>query len=417
MSQTVDPLAAVRIGGPHGVLTEEEIRAFVRDQLAGVDVDGRSVCVLVPDGTRSIPLPLLLAEVHAALHGRVTKVTVLVALGTHGAMSDEALAAHLGGPYPGTTVLNHAWWEPSTFVDVGTISAERIAELSEGMLEHTAHVRINRNVVEHDVTLIVGPVFPHEVVGFSGGNKYLFPGVSGRELIDLSHWLGALITSAQIIGTRGITPVRALINEAASLVPGERHCFSAVTQSRTRNLHSLAFGSPEAAWAAAADVAAETHIRYLDAPVRRVLSLIPAKYDDMWTGAKGFYKVEPIAADGGEVVLYAPHISQISSTHPLITEIGYHCRDYFVKQWDRFREYPWGDLAHSTHLRGAGTFDAVDGERDRVAVTLATAIPEDLARSINLGYRDPATIDPEAWAEDPDTLVVPDAGEDLYRLR
>jgi lactate racemase len=417
MSQSVDPRAVARLGGAHGVLIDEEIRAFVHDQLAAVDLDGRSVCVLVPDGTRSIPLALLLSEVHAALHGRVSKLTVLVALGTHGAMSEAALAAHLGGPYPATTVLNHAWWEPSTFADVGTIGAERIAELSDGMLEHTAHVRINRNVVEHDVTLIVGPVFPHEVVGFSGGNKYLFPGVSGRELIDLSHWLGALITSAQIIGMRGITPVRALINEAASLVPGERHCFSAVTQSRTRNLHSLAFGSPEAAWAAAAEVAAETHIRYLDAPVRRVLSLIPAKYDDMWTGAKGFYKVEPIVADGGEVVLYAPHISQISSTHPLITEIGYHCRDYFVKQWDRFRDYPWGDLAHSTHLRGAGTFDAVQGEQDRVAVTLATAIPKSLTHSINLGYRDPATIDPERWAEVPDTLVVPDAGEDLYRLR
>src|SRR3954451_13256148 len=417
MSHTVDPLVATRIGGSHGVLTEEEIRAFVGEQLAAVDLDGRSVCVLVPDGTRSVPLPLLLEAVHGALHGRGSKLIVLVALGTHAAMSETALAAHLGGPYAGTAVLNHAWWDPSAFADVGTISAERIAELSNGMLEHTAHVRVNRNVVEHDVTLIVGPVFPHEVVGFSGGNKYLFPGVSGREQIDLSHWLGALITSARIIGTRGITPVRALIDEAASLVPSERLCFSVVTQSPTQNLHSMAFGTPETAWAAAAEVAAETHIRYLDAPVRRVLSLIPAKYDDMWTGAKGFYKVEPIVADGGEVVLYAPHISQVSRMHPQIAEIGYHCRDYFVKQWDRFKTYPWGDLAHSTHLRGAGTFGAVEGERDRVAVTLATAIPEALTRSINLGYRDPATIDPERWAEDPETLVVPDAGEDLYRLR
>jgi lactate racemase len=278
-------------------------------------------------------------------------------------------------------------------------------------------VRINRHVVEHDVTLIVGPVFPHEVVGLSGSNKYLFPGVSGRELIDLSHWLGALITSAQMIGTRGITPVRALIDEAASLVPGERLSFSVVTQSRTRNLHSIAFGTPERAWEAASGVAAETHIRYLDAPVRRVLSLIPAKYDDMWTGAKGFYKVEPIVADGGEVVLYAPHITEISGTHPQIAEIGYHCRDYFVGQWERFKDYHWGDLAHSTHLRGGGTWNAADGERDRVAVTLATGIPEPLTRAINLGYRDPATIDPDAWEQDPDTLVVPDAGEDLYRLR
>ena len=125
----------------------------------------------------------------------------------------------------------------------------------------------------------------------------------------------------------------------------------------------MTFGDPSAAWAAAADVSAETHIRYLDAPVRRVLSLIPAKYDDMWTGAKGFYKVEPVVADGGEVVLYAPHIREIATMHPAINQIGYHCRDYFVKQWDRFKDQHWGDLAHSTHLRGAGTWDEVNGEQ------------------------------------------------------
>jgi nickel-dependent lactate racemase len=389
-----------------------------------VEVDGASVCLLVPDGTRSCPLPLVLPAVHGALHGRVSRLTVLVALGTHARMSDAALAKHLGyelgaleATYPATTVLNHEWWDAAAFADVGRIDAARIAELSNGMLHQSAEVRINRAVVEHDHTIIVGPVFPHEVVGFSGGNKYLFPGVSGQELIDLSHWLGALITSAEIIGTRGITPVRALINEAASLVPGERHALCMVVQSGTGALHAAAFGDPQAAWEAAADVAAETHVRYLDAPVRRVLSLIPAKYQDMWTGAKGFYKVEPIVADGGQVVLYAPHIREVSVMHPHIVEIGYHCRDYFVKQWDRFKDMHWGDLAHSTHLRGAGTYDEVEGEHLRVTVTLATAIPEETVRSINLDYLDPAEVDPEAWAADPDTLVVPQAGEVLYRLR
>ena len=192
----------------------------------------------------------------------------------------------------------------------GPSAPDRITELSDGMLKHTAHVRINRAVVEHDVTVIVSPVFPHEVVGFSGGNKYLFPGVSGRELIDLSHWLGALITSATIIGTRGTTPVRALIDEAA--VYGPRRAVRAVHGDQVPYTRpaSLMFGDPSAAWAAAADISAETHIRHLDAPVRRVLSLIPARYEDMWTGAKGFYKVEPVVADGGQVVLYAPHIQR-----------------------------------------------------------------------------------------------------------
>jgi nickel-dependent lactate racemase len=418
--------AATQIGGPAGVLTEDEVRSFVHEQLDGVQLDGRSVCVLVPDGTRSCPVPLLLGAVHEALHGRVSRLTVLIALGTHARMGDAALAQHLGYPlgeladrYPGTTVLNHTWWDPDTFVSVGTISAARLAELSEGRFRHqSVEVRLNRAVVEHDVTLVVGPVFPHEVVGFSGGNKYFFPGISSQEVINVSHWLGALITSAEIIGTRGITPVRALIDEAAALVPSEKLAFCVVVQAGSRALHSVAFGEPGAAWAAAADIAAETHVRYLDAPVRRVLSIVPAMYHDMWTAAKGFYKVEPIVADGGQVVLYAPHVREIAATHPEIDQIGYHCRDYFVKQWDRFRVVPWGVLAHSTHLRGAGTYDEVTGEeRLRVTVTLATGIPEERVRAVNLDYLDPAEVDVEAWSADPDTFVVPRAGEDLFRLR
>ncbi len=411
------------IGGPGEVLSDTQIQDFIAAGLATAGLEGRSVCVLVPDATRTCPLPLLLSAVHGALHGRVSRLTVLVALGTHGQLNEPALATHLGYPagassdrYPNTTIMTHAWWDPSTFANVGTLSADRVAGLSNGMLHHATQVRINRAVVEHDVTLILSPVFPHEVVGFSGGNKYLFPGVSGRELIDLSHWLGALITSAEIIGARGITPVRALINEASAMVPGRRLAFCVVTKSGSNQLHSMAFGDPAGSWDAAAAVSQQTHIRYLDAPVRRVLALIPTKYDDLWTGAKGFYKVEPVVADGGEVVLYAPHIHQVAATHPAIAEIGYHCRDYFLKQWDRFKGQHWGDLAHSTHLRGAGTYDPVNGERCRVTVTLATGIPERVTRSINLSYLDPASIDPAEWASEPGTLVVPDAGEDLYRL-
>jgi nickel-dependent lactate racemase len=415
---------ARRVGGAGTSLSEDEVTAFVAESLAGVDLDGRSVCLVVPDGTRSCPLPLLLKAIHAALAGRATRTTVLIALGTHAAMDDAALARHLGHPeggldtaYPGMTVMNHEWWDPQTFVSVGTIPSERISELSEGRLDQAVDVRLNRHVVEHDVALVVGPVFPHEVVGFSGGNKYFFPGVAGQEVIDLSHWLGALITSADIIGTRGITPVRALINEAASLIPSERLALCLVVKSGSSVLHAISFGDPESAWAAAAEVSAQTHVRYLDAPVRRVLSIMPEKYEDIWTAAKGFYKLEPVVADGGEVILYAPHVTEIAAMHPEINEIGYHCRDYFVKQWDRFKHVHWGVLAHSTHLRGAGTYDEVGGERLRLTVTLATGIPEDVVRAANLDYLDPREVDVAAFEADPDTLVVPQAGEVLFRLR
>ena len=203
---------------------------------------------------------------------------------------------------------------------MGTIPAERLAELTGGLLTGTSvDVRINRHVAETDVAIVIGPVFPHEVVGFSGGNKYFFPGVSGPELINLSHWVGALITSAEMIGTRGITPVRALVDEAASLIPARRLGLCLVVASGTDTLHSAAFGTPEEAWAACAEVSAETHVTYREHPVRRVLSIMPTKYEDIWTAAKGFYKLEPIVADGGEVIIYAPHITEVSVMHPQIT--------------------------------------------------------------------------------------------------
>jgi nickel-dependent lactate racemase len=159
-------------------------------------------------------------------------------------------------------------------------------------------------------------------------------------------------------------------------------------------------------------------VHYLEAPVSRVISVVPQMYDDIWTGAKGFYKLEPVVADGGEVILYAPHITEVSISHPEILDIGYHCRDYFVKQWDRFQYVHWGTLAHSTHLRGAGTYDAeTGGERLRVKVTLATGIPEEQCRRVNLGYVDVASIDLAAAEADEETFVVPNAGEVLFRLR
>jgi nickel-dependent lactate racemase len=416
---------ASRIGGSEGVLAPNQVVAFVREQLEGRHLDGRSVCVVVPDGTRTCPLPLLLGAIHAALHGRVTQLTTLIALGTHAAMDEERLAAHLGyevgrleETYPGMTVLNHEWWDPSTFADLGTISASRIEELSEGRLSQDVRVLLNKAVVEHDVALVVGPVLPHEVVGISGGNKYFFPGVAGQDIIDISHWLGALITSAEIIGTTAVTPIRALINEGASLIPAERLAFCVVGESGSLDLHSVSFGDPISSWASAAEVCVATHVTYLDAPVRRVLSLVPEMYADIWTGAKGFYKLEPVVADSGEVILYAPHINQISAMHPEIVQIGYHCRDYFVKQWDVFKHIHWGVLAHSTHLRGAGTYDAQTGEeRLRVQVTLATGIPEAACRAVSLGYLDPSSISVSDFEADPDTLVVPRAGEVLFRLR
>jgi nickel-dependent lactate racemase len=405
-------------------LATEAVRDFISRHLQARDFAGRDVVVIIPDSTRSCPLQLLIDTVYAELAPQVSRLRVLIALGTHPEMSTEQIEAMFEvGPgelttrYPKAEIINHEWWRPSELTSIGTIEASRVAELSEGRLSLDVDVTINKAVTEADDVLIVGPVFPHEVVGFSGGTKYLFPGVSGQQMIDVSHWLGALITSSSIIGTTGITPVRAMINEAASKIDTNLLACCVVVQSGTHDLHGVAFGEVQDAWRAASMLSANTHIRYRDEPVRRVISIIPRRYDEIWTAAKGMYKVEPIVADGGEVIIYAPHISVVSHTHGAdIAKIGYHCRDYFAKRWDEFKDHPWGVLAHSTHVRGAGSWTPEDGEQDRITVTLATSISEEETAALALNYRDPAELDLDAARNDPDTLVVDNAGEILFRL-
>lgn len=415
---------AALIGGPDSVLSQQQIDAFVAEQLGGADVDGKSVCVIVPDGTRSVPLTRVMPALHEALAGRARSITVLIALGTHAAMPEEALARLLGyepgrlkETYPAFEVVNHAWEDPEQIADLGEIDAETITELSGGLLTETPmRVQINRLCVESDVDLVVGPVFPHEVVGFSGGNKYFFPGCSVHDVIDISHWVGALITASRIIGALGITPVRQLIDAAAERIPAEKLCLAMVSKGST-DLHAMSFGDPQAAWAACAEVSSHTHIRYVDRPFQRIVAVMPEMYEDIWTGAKGFYKLEPVCADGGQVIIYAPHITEVAAMHPGLREIGYHNIEYFTKQWDRFGTHPWGELAHSTHVTGLGTYNPETGqEHNRVRRAFATQISPGECAAYNVEHVDPASLDFEALRADPDTLVVDHAGEVLHRL-
>jgi len=423
MSEHVADL--VGTGRTRGTLSEHEIRDVVTDALDRAELAGKRVLIIIPDSTRTAPIPLFFRNFHEVLGGQVAALDFVVALGTHQPLNEAALHQLVGitaeerqSVYAGVGLSNHRWDLPDTLVTVGTIPAAEIEVLSNGLLVQDVAVSLNRMVFDYDHVIICGPVFPHEVVGFSGGNKYFFPGIGGPEVINFTHWLGALITSYEVIGS-GYTPVRAVIDRAASFIDRPKLCFSLVVTGE--GLAGLYAGSPEDSWKAASELSAQLHIVYVDRPFDRVLSIMPEMYDDLWTAAKGMYKMEPAIADGGEVVIYAPHISEISYTHGgVIDEVGYHVRDYFVKQWDRFRGHPWGVLAHSTHLRGIGAYDLEAGmERPRIQVTLATGIPEDRCRRVNLGYLDPGSIDVEEWAgrEDEGVLVVPKAGEMLYRVR
>jgi len=404
-------------------LTDDEVRQIVHEGLDSLTVDGKRVLIIIPDSTRTMPMPLMFRLFEELLAPRVTALDYLVALGTHQPMSDAQLSKLVGRPMINgragkSQVFNHRWDDPASFVTLGVIPARDISEITGGRMAQDVPVRLNRLILDYDQLLICGPVFPHEVVGFSGGTKYFFPGIAGAEIINFTHWLGAVMTNYKVIGA-GYTPVRAVIDRATALIDRPSACFALVVTHE--GLAGLYFGSPQEAWQAASALSAEKHIVYVDKPFRRVLSVMPTMYDDLWTAAKGMYKMEPAVADGSEVVIYAPHVTEVSYTHgKLIDEIGYHCRDYFLAQWEKFKAYPGGVLAHSTHVKGLGRYDPATGvETPRIQVTLATGIPPDRCRRINLGYLDPATVNLEDWEgrEDEGILVVPQAGEMLYRVK
>jgi nickel-dependent lactate racemase len=277
-------------------------------------------------------------------------------------------------------------------------------------------VTINKMVFDYDIILIIGPTFPHETVGFSGGNKYFFPGICGEEMIDTFHWLGAVITCPVFIGTKD-TPMRRLLDRAAKHIPAERVCISLVVEGR--DLYGLYIGRPEETFSAAADLSDRIHIVYKDHPYEKVLSCPSPMYHEIWSGGKGMVKLESVVADGGELILYSPHIVRTSATYgDQIEKVGYHVRDYFLKQWDRFKNVPGNVLGQSCNVKGIGTYE--NGvEKPRINVVLATRIPEEYCEKINLGYRDPDSINVDEWKnrEDEGILYVPHAGEMLYLLK
>ncbi len=404
------------------LLTPDEVSDIAARAVDSNEFDGKRVLLIVPDHTRTAPMPLMYQTLYGLLGERVAALDVIIALGTHPPMEMSRIYRLLGitaeehqRKYPNSKFYNHLWKDPSSLTVVGELSEEKTAEITEGRLRLRVAIPINKMALEYDHLIIIGPVFPHEVAGFSGGHKYLFPGIAGQEILDFFHWLGALITNPAIIGVKN-TPVRAVIEEAASHVATSRSCFAMVVKHE--RLAGLYYGSVREAWETAADLSDKLHIEYKEKPYHTVLSCAPRMYDDIWTAGKCMYKLEPVVADGGKLIIYAPHVSEISYTHGhILDQIGYHTRDYFVRDWDNYKHYPWGVLAHSTHVKGIGSFQ--DGrESPRVEVILATQIAEERCRRVNLGYLDPSDVLVEDYKgkEKEGILYVPKAGETLFRL-
>ena len=412
---------------PPRVLDAAELRQIARDALRAVPAGAR-VLAVIPDRTRDDNTDVLFPILSQELAGRrVARFDALVAQGTHPPMTEAEKRAKIGAglaelPLLGE-VFDHHWDRPSELATLGRLTVEEVARLTGGLMHTDVPVQLNARLAPgaYDYILVLGAVVPHEVAGFAGGAKYFFPGVAGPELTHLTHWLGALATIERVIG-RVETPTRHVIEAAADRVTTPVMAFTSVSTRDERGLQTRALftGGLRETVRQAAAVSAQVHIRYTGRRYARVVALLDEHYDELWVGGKASYKLGGIIEDGGELIIYAPHLKGISTTHgALIEKYGY-------APLEQVREMVEGSdelranlcvAAHLAHVSYAGRIGADGRIEPRYRITLASGIPEDVCRRVKLGFAPWASIDVAAARAAPDTLVVDHAGRDLYLLR
>jgi len=430
---TIAKSPIIGYGSPNSALSVEELREVVTERLSDV-APGSKVLAIIPDRTRDDNTHVLFPIAAEALSSRgISPVDVLVAQGTHPAMSDSEKLKKIGLSPPAPfrsigderlwygRIFDHGWNKPEELVTLGELEGPEVRRLTGGLMDQPISLTANRLLGPglYDTVIIFGATMPHEVAGFSGGAKYFFPGVAGPELTHATHWLGALSSIEHVIG-KVETPIRALIEAAADFVTPEVISFnSVVARDPQGNLstHALFAGDIREAFRRAAEVSARVHIRYAGRRYKRIIALLDQHYDDMWVGGKASYKLGGIIEESGELLIYAPHLKCISETHgTLIERYGY---APIEKVRTLVARHP--DLqanlcvaAHLAHVAYAGRIDSSGEIVQRYRITLASGVDEQTCLRVNLGFMDPGDFRIDDYAGDPDTLVVERAGTDLY---
>ena len=385
---------------------------------------GERVLAIIPDKTRDDNTHLLFPAASEFLAKRgVASFDVLVAQGTHPRMSESQKLSKIGSTNFSGHLYDHRWDEPDELITLGELSAETVHDLTGGLIEQAVPVSINKLLAPgvYDTVLVFGATVPHEVAGFAGGAKYFFPGVAGPELTHTTHWLGALAGIENIIA-RVDTPTRRLIEAAAELITPRIISLNTVVSRELDGelvTYALFAGDIREAFRRAAEVSRQVHIRYTGRKYKKAIALLDPHYDELWVGGKASYKLGAIIEEGGELIIYAPHLTKLSETHgALIEKYGYapleSVRDMLgVSQ--ELRENLC-IAAHLAHVAYAGRLDAEGKVIPRYKITMASGLDEETCRRVNLGYLDHGSFDYEALRSDPDTLIVENAGRDLYQV-
>ena len=404
----------------HLNLSSSEIEEKVIKSFEKYDLANKKLLAIIPDNTRTAPIDILFKILYKHYFKNARSLDYLVALGTHPHLNLEQRLKRVGisqeeynKKYNKLKIMNHRWDIPETFIKVGNINKSEMSEITDGIFKEDVNITINRMIFDYDEILILGPVFPHEIVGFSGSNKYLFPGIGGWDFIDITHWLAALITNLKIIGVKD-TPVRRLIDRARGFI--DKHIIYYNIVMYQNDIKGLFIGDDRSAWEEAVALSSKVNIKYINKSVRNVLSIPSKEYDDLWTASKGIYKLEPIVENGGNIILYAPNVKEFSYTHgKIIEEAGFHIKDYFLADFNSYKDVPRTVLAHCALVKGQGVYE--NGlEKPRINIHLSAGISRERCKSANIGYINPSEINIKKLKMDKSYFIVENSGEILYRL-
>jgi nickel-dependent lactate racemase len=413
-------------GSPDSSLTADDLADIVEESLAHVPGASR-VLAIIPDKTRDDNTHLLFPLIAKRLASREVAIDGLVAQGTHAPMSLADKLAKIGAatideiPNLGS-IYDHHWDDPDSLSRIGDLSGDEVERLTGRLLKEAIELKVNSLVASnaYDTILIIGGTTPHEVAGFSGGAKYFFPGVSGPDLTHKTHWLAALATIEKTIG-RIETPTRHLMEAAADRIEKNVIAFtSVVSRDNDDALRTYALFAGDFRWSIrqAAAISQQVHIKYTGRRYARVVAILDEHYDDLWVGGKASYRLGAVIEDGGELIIYAPHLRCISDTHGAdIEKFGGYAPLQNVKDLVARSGELQANLcvaAHLAHVSYAGREDADGKFVFKYRIKLASQVDAETCRRVNLEYLDPALFDPAEFADDPDTLVVERAGRDLY---
>ena len=422
MSSKAAP-AVIGKGSPDSDLSSVDLRAILSQALLQI-APGARVLAIIPDKTRDDNTDVLFPFTAEILSARqVAKFDALVAQGTHVPMTDNEKRTKIGGNTLSGLgeIYDHQWNVPEQLATIGELSAARVTELTGGLLTDAVSINLNRRLGpgSYDTIIIFSSTVPHEVAGFAGGAKYLFPGVAGPDLTHATHWLGALASIENVIG-RVETPTRHMIEAAADFVSAQIITLNSVVTREADNrlrTHALFAGDFRDSFRLAAEVSREVHIKYTGRKYKRVVALLDEHYDELWVGGKASYKLGGIIEEGGELIIYAPHLRSISETHGrLIEKYGYAPLDR-VREMVALSTELQNNLAvaaHLAHVSYAGKRDEQGRVVPRYQITMASALDEETCRRVRLGFMDQRQFRREDYENDSNTLVVERAGRDLY---